>query len=182
MNRGIGLGGMVITWETIPEGTWGILVVLKLVGDFKNLPSRKLAYSFKKTPWVDDDFPFPKVGYVSPGSTFYLRSYDPFWVAVHIIFPIGRFKQTLLWFRTRFTQPTWRLPARFPLGPKLRVFFKHLSSSHTHTHFQNGFGKRKYQWNWEGTPGRYLLKWVPKNPLKWCQNEDKWRLILQNRG
>ena len=38
------------------------------------------------------------------------------------------------------------------------------------------------QWNWEGTPGRYPLKWVPKNPLKWCQNEDKWGLILQNRG
>ena len=34
----------------------------------------------------------------------------------------------------------------------------------------------------EGTPGRYRLKWVPKNPLKWCQNEDKWGLILQNRG
>ena len=26
----------------------------------------------------------------------------------------------------------------------------------------------KTQWNWEGTPGRYPLKWVPKNPLKWC--------------
>ena len=39
----------------------------------------------------------------------------------------------------------------------------------------------KIQWNWEGTPGRYPLKWVPKNPLKWCQHEDKWGLILQNR-
>ena len=28
--------------------------------------------------------------------------------------------------------------------------------------------KRLNQWNWEGTPGRYPLKWVPKKPLKWC--------------
>ena len=30
-------------------------------------------------------------------------------------------------------------------------------------------------------PWKIPLKSVPKNPLKWCQNEDKWGLILQNR-
>ena len=41
-----------------------------------------------------------------------------------------------------------------------------------------------YQWNWEGTPGRYPLKWVPKNALKMV---FKMRIFmgfnsLQNRG